>query len=276
MIQLDNQPYSDFFMPHTQNEEVLREAAVRLIAALEDERSRVAREIHDDLGQKIALLSMELCQFGQKIKDQEPLRRACQNLQNQVQEISTDVNRLAYKLHPAMLDNVGLLAAMKSLCLEITASGKLSVEFYHQGSFSELPKDVSLCIFRIAQEALRNCMKHSDAEFAEAVLLNTGKEVRLSVLDEGRGFDMNRKTVGQGLGFTSMRERLRIVGGTMKINSRPSHGTRIEVSVPLSGDSCLFKRDRHESGRTSGSNIRRNRLHSGGSKWSRKTETRIS
>jgi signal transduction histidine kinase len=266
MIQLENQPYTDFFVTNGEREAALKDAAVRLIAAQEDERSRLAREIHDDLGQKIALLSMELCQFGQKVMDQEPLRRACLNLQAQVQEISTDVNRLAYKLHPAMLDNLGLLAAMKSLCHEITASGKLRAEIYHQGSFAELPKDVTLCIFRIAQEALRNCMKHSDAELAEAVLLNTGKEVRLSVSDEGRGFDMNRKTVGQGLGFTSMRERLRIVGGKMKINSRPSRGTRIEVSIPLSGDACLPKRDRRESGRTSGSHIRRNRLHNGGSK----------
>jgi signal transduction histidine kinase len=235
MIQLDNQPSSNLFVATGQHETALRDAAVRSIAAQEDERSRLAREIHDDLGQKIALLSMELCQFGQKVIDQEPLRRACQNLQDQVKEISTDINRLAYKLHPSILDNVGLLAAMKNLCLEITASGKLSVEFYHQGSFAELPKDVTLCVFRIAQEALRNCMKHSEADSAEAVLINTGKEVRLSVLDEGRGFDTDRKTVGQGLGFASMAERLRIVGGKMKINSRPSHGTRIEVSIPLSG-----------------------------------------
>ena len=248
MIQLINQLSGDFPVSNAQREAALRDAAVRLIAAQEAERSRLAREIHDDLGQKIAMLSMELWRLGENIKGPESLRRHYQNLQNQVQEISTEVNRLAYKLHPAMLDNVGLLAAMKSLCHEITAFGKLRVEFYHQGSFAELPKDVTLCIFRITQEALRNCMKHSDADSAEAVLLNTGKEVRLSVLDEGRGFDMNRKTVRQGLGLTSMQERLRIVGGKMKINSRPSHGTRIEVSIPLSGESCFLKRDRRKGG----------------------------
>jgi len=248
MIQLTNQLYSEFPVSNVQREAALRDAAVRLIAAQECERSRLAREIHDDLGQKIAMLSMELWRLGAQIEGPEPLRRHCQNLQHQIQEISTDVSRLAYKLHPAMLANVGLLAAMKTLCHEITASGKLRVEFYHQGSFSDLPKEVTLCIFRIAQEALRNCMKHSDAESAEAMLLNTGKEVRLSVLDEGRGFDMNRKTVGQGLGFTSMQERLRIVDGKMKINSRPSHGTRIEVSIPLSGESCFLKRDRRKGG----------------------------
>ena len=235
MIQLINQLYNEFPVSNARREAALRDAAVRLIAAQEDERSRLAREIHDDLGQKIAMLSMELWRLGEKIKGPALLRRHCQNLQHQVQEISTDVNRLAYKLHPAMLDNVGLLAAMKSLCYEITGSGKLLVEFSHRGSFSALPKDVTLCTFRIAQEALRNCVKHSDADSAEAVLVNSGKEVRLSVLDEGRGFDMNRKTVGEGLGFTSMLERLRIVGGKIKINSRPAHGTRIDVSIPLRG-----------------------------------------
>ena len=235
MIQLINQLYSEFPVSDARHEAALRDAAARLIAAQEDERSRLAREIHDDLGQKIAMLSMELWRLGEKIKGPAPLRRQCQDLQHQVQEISTDVNRLAYRLHPAMLNNVGLLAAMKSLCHEITGSGKLLVEFYHQGSFAEIPKDVTLCIFRIAQEALRNCIKHSGAKVAEAVLTHTGKEVRLSVSDEGRGFAMNRKAEEQGLGLTSMRERLRIVGGRMTVRSRPSHGVRIEVSVPLSG-----------------------------------------
>jgi len=237
MSQLIKQLYCEFPVSNARREEALMDAAVRLIAVQEDERSRLAREIHDDLGQKIAMLSVELWRLGEKIKGPAPLRRHCQDLQHQVQQISTDVNRLAYRLHPAMLENVGLLAAMKSLCHEITESGKLLVEFYHQGSFAAIPKDVILCTFRIAQEALRNCMKHSGAEVAEAVLINNGKEIRLSISDEGRGFAMNRKTEEQGLGLTSMRERLRIVGGKMKINSRPSHGTRIEVSIPLGADS---------------------------------------
>jgi signal transduction histidine kinase len=236
MIQLNNQAYTEVFIPNAPDEVVLRDVAVRLIAAYEDERKRVAREIHDDLGQKIALLSLELGQIGQKIKEPELLRYHCQNLQNQIEEISTDVHRLAYKLHPAKLDHVGLLPAIKGLCTEITDSGKLNVEFRHRGSFARLSKEVTLCVFRIVQEALRNCMKHSGARVARAVLVNTGGVVRLSVMDEGRGFVMNRRTMESGLGFTSIRERLRIVGGTMSVNSSPSHGTRIEVSIPLDGD----------------------------------------
>jgi PAS domain S-box-containing protein len=218
-------------------DEALKSISGRLISAYEDERSRLAREIHDDLGQKIAILSMEVWQLGQKIKDSEPLRRRSEDLYRQIQEISADLGRLAYKLHPSMLNSVGLLAAVKGLCQEITASGKLRVRFRHRGSVEKVPEDITLCVFRIAQEALRNCMKHSDAESAEVVLRNTGKEVRLSVSDKGRGFDMNGDTAGQGLGLTSMQERLRIVGGTMKIDSKPSHGTRIEISIPLDRDS---------------------------------------
>jgi signal transduction histidine kinase len=236
MIQLNNQPYTEVFVPNAPDEAVLRDVAVRLIAAQEDERKRVARELHDDLGQKIALLSLELGQLGQKIKEPEMLRHHCKNLQNQIEEISTDMHRLAYKLHPAKLDHVGLLPAIKGLCVEITDSGKLNVEFGHQGSFAKLPKEVTLCVFRIVQEALRNCMKHSDASVVRVVLANTSNAVRLSVTDHGRGFVMNRRTMERGLGFTSMRERLRIVRGTMSINSSPSHGTRIEVSIPLNGD----------------------------------------
>jgi len=235
MIQLNNHPYTEVFVPNAPDETVLRDVAVRLISAQEEERKRVAREIHDDLGQKIALLALELGQLGQNVKEPEMLRHHCQNLQHQIEEISTDVHRLAYKLHPAKLDHVGLLPAIKGLCMEITDSGKLSVEFRHQGPFARLPKEVTLCVFRIVQEALRNCMKHSGASVARVVLVNTGSEVRLSVTDEGSGFVMNRRTMERGLGFTSVRERLRIVRGTMNINSSPSRGTRLEVSIPSNG-----------------------------------------
>jgi PAS domain S-box-containing protein len=214
-----------------------QELSGRLISAHEDERSRLAREIHDDLGQKIAILSMGVWQLGQASNGSEPLRRRSEDLYRQIQEISADLGQLAYKLHPSMLNSVGLLASIKGLCQEITASGKLRVEFSHEGALEKLPEDITLCIFRIAQEALRNCMKHSEAESAEVELVNTGTEVRLSVSDQGRGFDMNGDTTGQGLGLTSIRERLRVVGGTMKIDSKPAHGARVEVSIPLERDS---------------------------------------
>ncbi|MFL6466686.1 MAG: sensor histidine kinase [Pyrinomonadaceae bacterium] len=236
MIQLNNQPHSEFYVPGALNDGSNTDIAVRLIAAQDAERSRVAREIHDDLGQKVLLMSLELWQLGEKLKGPETLRRHFRNLQHQIDEISTDVHRMAHKLHPATLDHVGLVAAIKSLCREISASGKLRVQFSHHGSLAKLSKDVNLCVFRIAQETLRNCIKHSNAETARVMLTNTGNEIRFTVTDEGRGFDMNRKTMERGLGFTSMRERLRVVGGTMSIDSSPSKGTQIEASIPLEGE----------------------------------------
>ena len=132
----------------------------RLIAAQEEERKRVARELHDDLNQRMAVLSIELEQLSQRIEKPVNLRRDVEKLQLQVQEISTDIHRLSYKLHPSKLDHLGLAAAIKSLCDELSfmSSDKLKVYFHQSGVPSELPKDVKLCLFRIAQEVLRNCV----------------------------------------------------------------------------------------------------------------------
>lgn len=219
----------------------MRDVALRLINAQEQERSRMAREIHDDLGQKLALLSLELGQLGQRIEGSVSAHQHFQKLQHQIEEISTDVHRLAYKLHPAKLDHIGLVAAMRSLCYELTASGRLHVEFHHKGAFSKLPKELTLCLFRIAQEALRNATIHSGAADARVFLINTGSEVLLSISDDGCGFDLNGAESEHGLGLTSMRERSQIVGGTILINSTPSAGTVIEVSVPLNRRSFISK-----------------------------------
>lgn len=238
MIQL-NKPYSEFRLPDSQNEAVLRDVALRLITAQEEERRRMARDIHDDLGQKLALLSLELGQLEQKIEGTGTVKRQFRNLQHQIEEISTDVHRIAYQLHPAKLDRVGLVSAMRGMCYELTASGKLRVEFHHRGPLGKLPKEVTLCLFRIAQEALRNSATHSGAEAARVFIVNTGNEVRLSVSDDGCGFDLKGDASVQGLGLTSMSERSAIVGGTIMINSTPMSGTVIEVSVPLTGISFV-------------------------------------
>jgi len=217
-----------------QKETVLQELSKRLINAQEEERRRLARELHDDLSQRMALLSFELEQLRQTKKPGDRHLRI-ESLQDQIKEISADIHRLSYKLHPSKLDHLGLAPAIKSLCEELSTKGKLEVSLEQTGFPADLPKDVTLCVFRIAQEALQNCTKHSGAASAHLVLKHTSDEVQLSVSDDGCGFEMKSDTVGKGLGFTSMRERLRIVGGKMKIHSRPMQGTLIEVSVPLNG-----------------------------------------
>ena len=217
-------------------EEALKDLGGRLIAAQEEERRRVARELHDDFNQRLAVLSLELEQLGQKIQKPLNLRESVKRLQSQAQEIAAEIHRLSYKLHPSKLDHVGLAVAVKSLCAELTQSGKLKVDFHQTGFPAALNRDVTLCVFRIAQEGLRNCVKHSTAESARVVLTKTRNAVRLVVSDNGCGFNAKTPLIEKGLGFISMKERLHVLGGKMNVYSRPLRGTRIEISVPLKSD----------------------------------------
>lgn len=217
-----------------QAEEELRYLGGRLISAQEEERSRIARELHDDLNQRMALLSIEMEQLGQKIpRKQQQLRSGLQELWTRVQEISGEIHRLSYQLHPSKLDHLGLAAALNSFCEEVSARHELRIEFRHHGFNTALPKDITLCVFRIAQESLRNVIKHSGARRAQVVLERTEREVRLRVLDAGSGFDPESAKTKKGLGLISMRERLRLVGGKISVKSQPEHGTEINVVVPL-------------------------------------------
>ena len=217
-----------------QTEEQLRELSGVLINAQEDERRRVARELHDDLNQRMALLSIELEQLGQKIPArQTELREGVNYLQLKAQEISTEIHRMSYRLHPSKLDHLGLATALKSYCDEISVSHQLAIDFRQFGFPAQISDDVTLCVFRIAQESLRNVIKHSGARSALVVLERTASDIRLAISDHGCGFEPGSPTVRRGLGFVSMSERLRLVGGEILIQSHPSRGTQINVTVPL-------------------------------------------
>jgi signal transduction histidine kinase len=218
-----------------QTEETLRDLGGRLITAQEEERSRVARELHDDLNQRMALLSVELEQLSQRLRpSQSSLRNSINNLWERAQEISSEIHRVSYQLHPSKLDHLGLVAAVKSLCLEVAARHEINIAFKVKGDIALLPKDVTLCLFRIIQESLHNVIKHSGAREAAVVLEGTPNFIQLSVSDTGRGFDVASSESKSGLGLVSMRERLRLVGGVSSIHST-ARGTKIEVSVPLAG-----------------------------------------
>jgi signal transduction histidine kinase len=214
-------------------EEALKDLGGRLIEAQEEERRRVARELHDDFNQRLAVLSLELEQLVQKIQKPLGLRESVKRLQAQAQEIAAEIHRLSYRLHPSKLDHVGLAVAVRSLCTELSGSGKLKVDFRQTGFPAALNRDVTLCVFRIAQEGLRNCVKHSGAQSAQVLLSRTRNTVRLVVSDNGCGFNVKTALMEKGLGFISMKERLHILGGQMNVYSRPLRGTRIEISVPL-------------------------------------------
>jgi PAS domain S-box-containing protein len=214
-------------------EDALKDLGGRLIAAQEDERRRVARELHDDFNQRLAILSIELQQLGEEFHDSLKLYNKLHNLQTQTQEIAFEIHRLSYKLHPSKLDHLGLTTALRSLCDEISDSRDLKVQFQQSGPVSVPPKEITLCLFRIAQEGLRNCVKHSGANLVRVVLAKNKNSIRLSVSDNGCGFDTKSGLMEKGLGFISMKERLHLLGGELAVYSKPQHGTRIDVSVPL-------------------------------------------
>lgn len=215
-------------------EEELRNLGGRLIRAQEDERSRIARELHDDLNQQLAILGIELDQLRQKMpQDQTDLIARAQKLLTRTQEISSEVHRLSYQLHPSKLDHLGLAAALESLCQEISQHQDIEIEFHQDGFPVFLSPDITLCVFRIAQEALRNVTKHSGAGEARVTLRKTLQSIHLRVSDNGCGFDTDSPRITKGLGFISMRERLRLVGGEISIRSQARSGTQIDVLVPL-------------------------------------------
>ena len=215
-------------------EEALAGLSRRLIEAQEQERFRIARELHDDVGHRMVLLQMGLDEFMQNMDGLKPsARELLQNISELASEVSSDLHNVSHQLHPARLDLIGLVATVRDYCRELSRQHHLQVEFVHQDVPAETPNDVALCLFRIVQEALRNIVKHSGAAEAKVELCGDGHQIHLRISDEGKGFDAGSAAGQTGLGLISMRERLRLVGGHLSVESQPSHGTRIRVRVPL-------------------------------------------
>jgi len=202
----------------------------RLLEAQEAERRRIARELHDDFNQNLALLSVELEVLARQPPADSPaaeLRR----LAARVKELSSSVHALSHQLHPSKLEHLGLVAAVGGLCREVTLHHGLEVRFTNSG-VADVSPGAALCLYRIVQEALRNVVKHGRTDHAAVELRDGPDGLRLQVCDHGRGFDPASACGRGGLGLVSMRERLNLVGGEMTIESRPGGGTRIDVHVP--------------------------------------------
>ena len=212
----------------------LAKIGVRLIAAQEAESARIARELHDDFSQRLTLQGIGLSRLLKSLPEAEvEMRSKLQELSKRNQEISTDMHALSHQLHSSKLEHVGLVAALLGLCQELSSKFKIQVEFSDRGVPSELPKDVALCLFRIAQEALGNIAKHSKANQAHVEVGSTNNVIRLRIVDAGVGFDPVLRSTKVGIGLVSMRERLRLVGGTLRVQSEPMRGTEILAEVPL-------------------------------------------
>jgi PAS domain S-box-containing protein len=216
-----------------QAEDALSNVSRRLIEAQEQERTRIARELHDDINQKLAMLMIELDQLKRELSPGQ-LRSRMEELWNRTFGVSTDIQALSHRLHSSKLEYLGLVAAVQGFCAEFSEQHLVEVSFTHQKVPGALPEDISLCLFRILQAALANAVKHSGVERFEVRLCGTASGIHLTVHDAGIGFDLEQVLRGRGIGLISMRERARLVNGTISIQSKPNCGTTIDVDVPLS------------------------------------------
>jgi signal transduction histidine kinase len=209
-------------------EDLTRALAGRLIASQEVERHRIARELHDDLSQQIAVLSIGI---GQLADDIQTRREQFRELTNQAHEIASGVRNVSHELHPWRLEILGLAASLRSLCSDMSRQGPLKVFFSHDALPKTIDPNISLSMYRIAQEALHNVARHSGAVEAQVHLTCDDGTLALQITDGGMGFHQ----AGQhdGLGLISMRERAAFLRGQLTIHSRPGSGTRVAVRVPI-------------------------------------------
>jgi signal transduction histidine kinase len=214
-------------------ERSLIEMTGRLIRAQEEERCRIARELHDDFNQRLALLSIGLERLGQKLAPEGTAASEVTDLYRLTQGIASDVHRLSHQLHSSKLQHLGLVPAIKGLCRELSEQYGTEIDFVHRNVPHTLSKESALCLFRVAQEALSNTIKHSGVRKAQLELIGGRGTVHLCISDTGAGFDVRSVSAKGHLGLNSMQERVRAAGGTIVVESRPARGARISVHLAV-------------------------------------------
>ena len=215
-------------------EVALASVSRRLIEAQELERSRIARELHDDIGQRLALLAVKLAQLQQNPPNSSELPSRIGEIQKKTSEIAADIQSLSHELHSSRLQYLGIATAIRGFCREFGEQQKAEVDFKIHDLPVPLSPDISLCVFRVLQEALHNSAKHSGVRNFEVELWGTSGEIHLTVSDAGAGFDIDAAKASRGLGLVSMEERLKLLNGTLSIESQLQRGTTIHARVPFS------------------------------------------
>jgi signal transduction histidine kinase len=215
-------------------EEAAIDLSGRLISAQEDERARLARDLHDGLNQSLALISIELGLLGKNPPATETAGKQIAEYAGRVKDLSTDLRRLSLDLHPSRLEQLGLASSLEGLCGETDRAQPITVELSCGDIPFDLPNDLALCVYRIVQECLQNAVKHSNAAVVSVKAEIHESRISVSVSDDGIGFDVSSAAYTQSLGLVSMRERVRMLKGTFSIDSKPGSGTRIFATIPIS------------------------------------------
>jgi len=219
------------------NQKDLQKLAGRLISVKEEELRRLSRELHDDLTQRLAVLAIEAGKLELQMNDNEQtLPESIQRIsgiKEQLIKVSEDVHRISRQLHPTILEDLGLVRAIESECASLGQRENVEIIFTNEDVPDGLPNDVPLCLYRILQESLNNCICHSGANRCKVALKGSDNAITLAVEDKGAGFDPAEVRDKPGLGLSSMRERVQLVGGHFTVNTEPGRGTSIHVSIPL-------------------------------------------
>jgi PAS domain S-box-containing protein len=222
-------------------QEALEKVNGQLIEAQEKERSRLARELHDDICQRLAMLSLKIEKVNiAGARGQVSVADQLEQIWQECSDLTADVQSLSHELHPSILDNLGLATAVKSFCREVSEQNGVVVEFVEANIPRSLPRDVSLSLFRVVQEAVHNAIKYSGEKQFEVHLRASDTEIELEVTDRGVGFDAARKSDRRGLGLVSMAERIHQVNGTFNIDSQLNRGTRIQARVPVAAQPSVM------------------------------------
>jgi two-component system sensor histidine kinase UhpB len=211
----------------------VRELAGKLITAQEMERSRIARDMHDDLNQQLAALSLSISALRRRSLETSDLNDLLRELQERIIAVIGQVRDFAHDLHPGTLDHVALVAAMRTHCAGFARQHGLDIRFTADEAPAPLSRDVAVCLYRVLQEGLRNIANHADVRDASVSLTQTRQLVALTIIDRGRGFDPDAGAARRGLGLLSIEERARLVGGTLTITSKHGGGTALHLRVPV-------------------------------------------
>ena len=219
------------------NQEDLQRLAGRLISVKEEELRRLSRELHDDLTQRLAVLAIEAgkmeLDMDEDVQSNPVFSQKVSHIKEQLIKISEDVHRISRQLHPTIIDDLGLVRAIESECAALSQRESVEIFFTTEDIPEILPDDVPLCLYRITQESLNNCISHSGTAKCEVFLKGSHDAIFLDIEDKGVGFNTDEVRNKPGLGLSSMRERVQLVGGNIKVDTEPGRGTSIHVSIPL-------------------------------------------
>lgn len=214
--------------------EALRTLAGRLLNAQEDQRRRLARELHDDLTQRLAVLAIDISVVSRQLPpNADEIRAKLDRMRTETVKLSTDVHAISRQLHPSILDDLGLVDAMRSECSTQSERGGIRVSFESEKLAHEVPRDVAICLYRVLQEALRNTSKHAHAGNVRVSICEEPPYVVLCVRDDGVGFDVQQSHHRVGIGLASMEERVRLINGEFSVESTPGRGTMVKARVPF-------------------------------------------